>query len=236
MDIPTKVDAVDASQTTSQHMIDATSDHRAYWEAFYSSRAARRVPDDASPFARWVGEQWSPPGPLVDIGTGTGRDALWFARRGWTVVAYDYARAAVELVNQHAAEMEGSVRADVLDVYDPVGVRRIGRHIAGEVAPSVMYARFFVHAIEDEGRRNLWRLAATGLEAGGDLCLEFRVAETDHVFGEHYRNFVSAETVVEELDSVGATITRCDVGRGMAVHKSEDPRVARIVAHWDAAS
>ena len=37
------------------------------------------------------------PGAILDVGTGSGRDASWFARKGWDVVALD---AAAKMLDQ----------------------------------------------------------------------------------------------------------------------------------------
>jgi hypothetical protein len=89
-----------------------------------------------------------------------------------------------------------------------------------------------VHALEDDGRQNLWRLVRLLLQGGGRAYLEFRVTETDHVFGEHFRHFVSPEVVMEEIARNGGRIEHHEVSTGLAVYKDEDPLVCRIVATW----
>lgn len=56
--------------------------------------------------ARVLAERFVEPGPLVDLGCGTGRHALSFARRGFPVVAVDLSHAMVRAVASRA-EREG---------------------------------------------------------------------------------------------------------------------------------
>jgi SAM-dependent methyltransferase len=56
--------------------------------------------------ARAVDERFQAPGPLVDLGCGTGRHALRFARRGFPVVAVDLSHAMLRKVSA-AARGEG---------------------------------------------------------------------------------------------------------------------------------
>ena len=103
--------------------------------------------------------------------------------------------------------------------------------VATSFSPSVLYARFLIHAIEDGARFNLWSFARETLRPGR-AYLEFRTAGTRHAFGEHYRHFVPAETVASEVEAAGAVVEHVEEGYGLAVYRSEDPRVCRIVARW----
>lgn len=207
-------------------------DHHDYWEQFYAGTAVSAVPHEPSPFARWVAERESAPGPLVDIGTGNGRDALWFARQGFQTLGMDYADSALHLATEAASADALPASFAHLNLYHADEVAASARQAADVLSPTVVYARFLIHAIEDEGRRSLWAFAAAALHEGGRAYLEFRTAETHHVFGEHYRQFVEPALVVAELEATGARIEHIEEGFGMAVYKTEDPRVCRIVARW----
>ena len=217
---------------TDESTSDLDRDHHEYWERFYASTAVSAVPHEPSPFARWVAERESAPGPLVDLGTGNGRDALWFARQGFRTLGMDYADSALHLASEIAAADALPASFARLNLYDDVEVAASAQQCAEVLSPSVVYARFLIHAIEDAGRHGLWTFAETALREGGRAYLEFRTAETHHVFGEHYRQFVEPAVVVAELEATGARIEHIEEGFGMAVYKTEDPRVCRIVARW----
>jgi SAM-dependent methyltransferase len=206
--------------------------HLDYWDAFYSSEARARVPEEPSGFARWVAAREAAPGPLIDVGSGTGRDTLWFGRNGYRAVGLDYSESAVRLAAAHADQQELDTSFAQLDLYESDDVDDLGAKLATEVAPRLVYARFLVHALEDDGRRNLWRLTRALLPSGGRLYLEFRVRHTEHEFGEHYRRFVPAEAVAAELVEHGALVEHREVATGLAVYKHEDPLVCRLAASW----
>ncbi len=210
---------------------DATDvDHSAYWEDFYSQKAAL-VPSEPSPFARWVAGR-EPVGTLLDIGSGTGRDSLYFASEGYRVLGCDYAVPGLRYAEEQARQRDlGDVAFQRLDLYDAEHALESAEAIARSTAPTVVYARFMVHALSDEGRHNLFLLSSKVLQAPqGRLYLEFRTARAEHEFGEHFRQFVQPDQVKSELGSHGFAIDHCEEGHGLAVHKSEDPRVCRIVA------
>ncbi|WP_148574464.1 SAM-dependent methyltransferase [Nocardioides caldifontis] len=210
--------------------VDGDDDHRAYWEEFYA-RKADAVPADPSAFARWVVGRL-PRCTVLEIGSGTGRDSLFFAAEGYTVLGCDYAVPGLRYAEDQARRRGlDRVTFQQLDLYDDEHVLERADAIAGSTAPDAVYARFMVHAVSDEGRHNLFRLAGHVLgERRGQLFLEFRTARADHEFGEHFRQFVQPAQVEEELRSYGLEVEHCEEGFGLAVHKNEDPKVCRIVA------
>ncbi|EWT05252.1 methyltransferase [Intrasporangium chromatireducens Q5-1] len=58
---------------------------------------------------RWVEELASdlPPGRALDVAAGEGRNAIWLASRGWTVVAADFSPVAVERAQRLGADQLG---------------------------------------------------------------------------------------------------------------------------------
>ena len=211
------------------------SARRKYWKDFYSGDRSAAIPEEPSPFARWVSEREPGPTSLVDIGSGTGRDTLWFARRGNRALGLDYVSSAVDHARA-TAEAEGLTASfEYFDLYDLRQVLAFGARLAHDPHRHVLYGRFLLHALEDAGRHNLWRLAGTALRAGGQLYLEFRTgkdADQPHEFGEHFRRFLDGDVVAGEIESSGGQVEHSEEGHGLAVYRHEDPHVCRLVASW----
>lgn len=209
---------------------------RRYWREFYSSGRSAAVPDEPSAFARWANERETSSAPVVDIGCGTGRDAFWFARSGHRVLGLDYVPAVLDAAQARAEAKGLDARFEYFDLYDLRQVLATGGRLAHDDDRYLVYGRFLLHALEDAGRHNLWRLASTALRSGGRLYLEFRTGEDanePHVFGEHFRRYMSGDDVVAEVESYGGSIEHREEGRGLAVYKEEDPHVCRLVARWE---
>ncbi|MQA15643.1 MAG: methyltransferase domain-containing protein [Pseudonocardiaceae bacterium] len=209
--------------------------HRRPWIEFYEDGSSDAVPDGPSAFARWTGGLEDRDALVVDVGCGTGRDALWFARNGHSSLGLDYAPAGFGPARA-AAERDGlPVSFDMLNLYDLRNVLTVGVRLAHESRPRIVHARFLVHALGDEGRQNLWRLAQLALRGGGRLYLEFRTpldSTTEHAFGQRYRNYVEPDVVVREIEQRGGRIKYRMEARGMAPYDNEDPHVCRLVASW----
>jgi len=212
--------------------VESDSSTLGYWDSFYAARRSADVPTEPSAFARWVDGRLAGPQSVAELGFGNARDTFWLAGRGHTMIAFDGASSAVE----HAvtrAEGTNQPSFACLDLTDDAAVREAAA-AAGDVG--VVYARFLLHSLPDPGRANVFAFAASALRAGGELYLEFRTgkdAHAEHLFGDdHFRVYLDADDVAAEIEAVGGTIDHLEQGHGLAVYKSEDPHVARIVASW----
>ncbi len=204
--------------------------HEPYWEVFYSTKATR-VPAEPSSFARWVAGLDPAPSSVLDVGCGTGRDSLWLSGQGMEVLGCDYSEAAVSFAAHRARELGHEVDFRRLNLYDLRQVLVVGALLARDRRLDGVYARFLVHALEEDGRQNLWRLARSALApTRGRLYLEFRTEATQHEFGEHFREFVQPEVVETELAHHGFRVEHAENRHGLAVHRNEDPQVCRMIA------
>jgi hypothetical protein len=215
-------------------MSTVVDEQRRYWDDFYKGDRSANVPRDPSAFATWVAGQLASEQTIVECGFGNARDSFWFAHHGHAVRGYDFANSAVAAA-QGAADAEPSMdaRFQVLDLSDAAAVAAVAADLEALPGRAAVYGRFLIHALESDGRHNLIELAR-GLS--GELYVEFRTgkdAGQKHLFGDdHYRTYLDPQTVVSEIEERGGEVMVLEQGHGMAVYKSEDPHVARIVASW----
>ena len=100
-----------------------------------------------------------------------------------------------------------------------------------------VYGRFLVHSLEDAGRANLLRFSAAVLGGGAASCswssAPARTSGQEHLFGDdHFRLFLDPSIVEMEIEALGGEVTFREEGCGLAVYKTEDPHVARLVARF----
>lgn len=208
--------------------------HRKYWDAFYSQKR-QLVPEDPSLFARWVAERYGSDRPLVDVGCGTARDALWFAsEHGRHVTGMDYNAGVLRRGTNRSRRRELDTEFHLLNIYDTRAVLAWGARLAHREQPCDVYARFTLHALNEDGQENLMRLASMALRREGRLFLEFRTpedAELSHVF-THKRHYVDPTRVRQLVAAAGGTVVHEETGTGLAPFETEDPVVCRMVATW----
>ena len=209
--------------------------HRKQWDTFYGAHKGS-LPNKASSFAKWVADTYPSDRPLYDIGAGNARDARWFAKStGRDVTAVDYTIGAMMRAQRRAPDSL-PLSFQVINLYDAREVMTLGVRLSRLDTPADLYARFVLHALEDLGRENLWRLASMGLRGGGHLFLEFRTEQDrgrPHVFQQAGRRYLDPAAVAAEIEAHGGRVVHQEAGTGLAPFKTEDPHVCRIVATWE---
>jgi len=205
--------------------------HRKGWDDFYARHARGRVPRQPSAFARWVEEHHPSERRLIDLGTGTGRDALYFARRGRPVTGLDFA-PGYRRARRRAREQGWPVTFGDLNLYDTRAVLAWGTALSRSEEPVDLYARFVWAVLEPLGRDNLVRLASMALRRGGLLFLEFRTGAEAEDPERSSATGSDPAAVLAHLRAAGATIVSTTSGSGLAVLGDEDPDVCRVVARW----
>ena len=212
--------------------------HHDYWDHFYAGAVSADVPEEPSDFATWVARRLPAHQPIVEAGFGTARDALWLAGRGHPVLGLDFSENAVAHANDTARRRAVPALFDLLDLGDAAAVRAATRRLVRVRGPRAVYGRFLLHSLEGEGRAHFLGLARRLLLDGGELLLEFRTGLDvggHHLFGDdHFRAYLDPDAVVAEIEALGGEVVAREEGRGLAVYRSEDPHVARLVATFAA--
>lgn len=199
-----------------------------YWADYY----AHTVHAEASSFARFVHDRLGPaPVTVVDIGCGDGRDSVWFATQGRTVVGLDRAGVAIEHAREKA-EQAGLVpaRFEVCDLADEVALAEV---LSQEDDPLVFYSRFVLHAI-DEPTQSALQDAVDARARPGDLFVaEFRTDKDEErvkAHPKHFRRYQSAAGFLADLRERGWVVDHEVESDGLAPWGDEDPVLCRVVA------
>ena len=141
--------------------------HRKHWDKVDAIRSATGARSTTLFGRRWVGRPATLPDRLlVDLGTGTGRDALWFAREAGP--SRDRRRLLrrrrePRLPAQSTRHLSASF--ELVNLYDSRAVMALAR--AREESGVDLYARFTLHALDRPGRRTCsgWRPCRCAAEA-----------------------------------------------------------------------
>lgn len=213
---------------------------RKYWDQF-ASQSSARVPKTPSPFALWVQERYPSTRPIVDVGCGNGRDAVWFAEQQRRAIGLDYVVSWVNVSRRRARERGLPAEFRLFNLSELRHVLLLGAELSRLDEPPDVYARLLLSTLHDDVRPHLWRVASMALRRGGRLFVEFRTprdAMRYHVFepGKPKRRYLSPRTVVAEIEQAGGHVIESVTGRGLARFEAEDPQVCRVVAAWADAS
>jgi SAM-dependent methyltransferase len=158
---------------------------------------------------RWVEEIAVdfPPGRVLDLGAGEGRNALWLMERGWTATAVDFSAVALERARTLAEKRFGenahrltTVQADLLD-YTP---------------PERSFDLVLIAYLQliTESRKRVFRAAARAVAPGGRLLvIAHDLANfTDGVGGpKDPRLLYTARDVEQDLSGSELVVTRSEM-------------------------
>ena len=91
------------------------------WDAFYANRARPcpffvTAPDES--LAGWVGDGRVGPGRAIDLGCGAARNAIFLARRGFSVEGVDYAQTAIDWAKERVEAAGADVVLRCQSVFD----------------------------------------------------------------------------------------------------------------------
>lgn len=132
-----------------------------WWNGFYEDRAKpcpffTQSPDES--LAQWVEDQLVRPGRALDLGCGNGRNAIFLARRGFTVEAVDYSRKAIDWATERAVQAGVAVQWRHQSVFD----------LACEPgAYDLVYDSGCFHHLPPHRRRAYVQLVTSVLKPGG---------------------------------------------------------------------
>ena len=206
------------------------------WNAFFRSPEADEVPRRRSDFARWTRRRILRGDTVVELGPGTGRDAAFFARQGHRVHAYDISPDARSRTQRRLRRSSGTSAVRRLMLGELRTVVVTGAEIGTLSGRRHLYARRLVNALDDEARRNLWRLARMALAGDrGSLFLELSVLAPglpDRVEPAGLGRRLDAEGVVAELQAYGAHVQERRDGPGTDVLDRPDPWTCRLQVHF----
>ena len=204
------------------------------WTEFHNGAGAHLARERRSAFAKWVDAQLPPGEAVAELGAGTGRDAIWFARRGRPVTAYDFSRAARSMISGKAARRKLPVEVKQLILNELRTVLVTGAELARD--PHHLAARHFLGCLDDRAREQLWVLCRMALRGSGrQLFLEFSAEVRKDLPDPQPEGMVrrlDPAEVRREIEAAGGVVERERVRAGADVLGNKDPAVCRMRVSW----
>ncbi|MFE6846281.1 class I SAM-dependent methyltransferase [Streptomyces sp. NPDC057686] len=135
------------------------------------------------------------PGRALDLGCGEGADAVWLARRGWTVTGTDISGVALGRAAEHASDAGVADRATW------------ARHDLTESFPDGEFdlvSACFLHNYGDFPRDRVLRSAAAAVAPGGTLLVVGHAGWAPWQEDREEAHFPTPQEVVAQLEPVTA--------------------------------
>jgi bifunctional enzyme CysN/CysC len=201
----------------------------AHWNKYYQQSNAPLQP---SPFAEKVLPSLKNCTNLLEIGTGNGRDASYFAAHGIEVVGIDRSEAAIQYCKeQHQIASTQFLVGTLADVHYEIKEKRF----------DAVFTRFVLHAMPLIEEIETLSICNQVMQVGAKLFIECRsikdplarkgeiISQTERIDG-HYRRFIILDELIERLVSAGFKVLSALESDGLATLGDDDPVVIRITA------
>jgi len=141
-----------------------------YYEENWKTYHEATVAIDPTPFLAPLFARIAPPATILDVGCGSGRDMLWFTKRGFRVTGFERSPSLAELARKHSGcpVIEGD-----FEVYD----------FSDQSADALVLVGALVHTLHDRFYTVL-KNALRALKEGGHVLITMKegrdLTETSH--------------------------------------------------------
>ncbi len=208
---------------------------KAYWENYYMKHGQDQGISYHSSFSEFCiekflfGEKFN----IVEIGSGNGRDAIYFAHHGHKVFAIDQSTIAINIERKN---ISNDVNGNLIPIADDFTTLDFDF----DVPIDVFYSRFTLHAISKEDEEILLPKIYNSLAKGGLFCIEVRTTK-DPLFGvgedcgentyltDHRRRFVESKIFLNQVLSLGFNLLFFTEEDNLSVRKDDNPVLMRII-------
>lgn len=200
-----------------------------YWEDYYNNKD--NINQTPSLFAQYVRNKLNTGSNIVEIGCGTGRDAIYFANNNINVLAVDQCNYLNNYVKKEKNDRIKFLCADFtklnnLGLFDGI------------------YSRFSLHAITEKEEDNLLSWVRDNLKIGGKIYIEARSTQNElfkkgkkvknikncYIYNNHKRRFIDSREFCSKLKSNNLNIIECIESKNFAPNKDENQIFMRIIA------
>ena len=196
-----------------------------YWNSFYKKFNLKKP----SLFARFVLKKIKKNSLLLEVGYSNVRDTFFFLKNKIKCTAYDISKTAINknrklynkvFYNKNICKKKNKVNQNHFDY---------------------IYARFFLHAINENEQKYFFLNSYNMLKKNGLLCLEFRTINDDlfkkgkkishnERITDHYRRFIDPPDLLKELKiNFTFKVIYCKSSTRFAIFNKQKPHVCRLI-------
>lgn len=201
---------------------------QSYWDQFYSDASNCAIRLEPSQFAAFCLTEMKNLGVnrVIELGSGNGRDALFFASHDLKVIATDNSPKAVSSIKSKIQKFHNTVvfEYDVRNNFPYIDFK--------EDEISAVYARFFIHALDETALESFFTNISKVLKPAEFMFLEYRNDDdvnNPKLTESHFRAFYPSKKIREHAKSKNFNIIYEVSGQGFAKLKNDDASVTRQI-------
>lgn len=206
-----------------------------YWDTFYKQYGYEDKIQKHSTFAEFCQLEIfkSKQLNIVELGSGNGRDSIFFVKNNHNIVAIDQSIIAIDIEHDRLSpnykEKILLKNADfILEDYSTY------------FDIDIFYSRFTLHSITEEDENILLDKVYKSLKKGGIFCIEARTIkdplygkgkklEKHAFFTDHYRRFIDTDIFIKKVLNIGFNVKYFIEKDNLSIHKNDNPVLMRII-------
>jgi len=206
-----------------------------YWEDYYFNHGKDIGINKQSSFSEFCEKKYFHEKELniVELGSGNGRDAIYFSHRGHTIFAIDQSTTAIDMERTNLS-------ADVNHNLNPIAADFVKDGFNFNTAIDVFYSRFTLHAITKEDEECLLPKVYNTLGDNGLFCVEVRTTK-DPMYGvgkdcgdniyltDHKRRFIDSNEFLSTMLNIGFRLVYFTEENNLSIYKEDNPILMRII-------
>ena len=202
-----------------------------YWDEFYKQYGKSEEIREASTFAKFCQENFFKNKSLniLELGSGNGRDAKFFARMGHKVIAIDQSHEAVNIIKEDFFKNITFIEAD----FTKIDFKKFDI--------DVFYSRFTLHSItEEECKLIIDKVSNYFNNKSGIFAIEARTTK-DKLCGvgkcvgknsyvtDHYRRFIDSREFLKRVLNKGFEVLFFIEKDNLSIYKDDNPVLLRTI-------
>jgi tellurite methyltransferase len=201
-----------------------------YWDEFYKKHGLDKGIQSESTFANFCQNKFFKYQikNILELGSGNGRDAKYFAKCGHNVIAIDQSHSGVEIGKEAFMDNVIFIEEDFVNM-DYNKFKDI----------NVVYSRFTIHAITEEEENIVISKVTNLLKKSGIFAIEVRSTK-DPLYGvgecvgknayvtTHYRRFIDSDEFVNKL-LPNYKLLYFTEEDNLSIYKEDNPVLIRLI-------
>jgi SAM-dependent methyltransferase len=206
-----------------------------YWNEYYQKHGRDKGISKSSSFAKFCLDDFFAEKNLniVELGSGNGRDAIFFAHHQHSVVAIDQSTTAIDIEKR-------KLDIEIGQYLKPRALDFVKEDYSQYGKIDVFYSRFTIHSITKNDENLLLPNVYKSLNDDGLFCIEVRTT-ADPLFGvgqscgdnvyitDHKRRFIDSDEFLKNVLSLGFKLIYFTEKDNLSIYNDDNPVLMRMV-------
>ncbi len=207
-----------------------------YWNTYYQKHGKDKGINTCSTFSKFCLDNFFIKRNLniIELGSGNGRDAIFFAHHQHDVTAIDQSTAAINIEKKN-------IDTKIAQYLHPKALDFVQEDYSRYGKIDAFYSRFTIHSITASDELLLLPKIYKALDNGGLFCIEVRTVK-DSLFGigedcggntfitnNHKRRFIDSKVFKQQVSELGFKLLYFVERNNLSIYKEDNPVLMRLI-------